>query len=129
MDSVIAKHPPNDGREWDCCCARCGSSVLDIDCDQCDDGYVDHDCGEDCCCCADPEPNVVCDCCGGDTVSHVCCSDADWCQAHPAKGRENVKRGAIEWFTFDEPENDHETGIDPARYDAEHVIHPEGDEV
>lgn len=28
-------------------------------------GYSHHDCGDDCCCCADPEDNVVCDVCDG----------------------------------------------------------------
>lgn len=26
-EAVIAPYPPNDGREWDCQCARCGSTV------------------------------------------------------------------------------------------------------
>ena len=37
-----------------------------IDCWNCDEnGFVDHDCGEDSCCCLDPEPNVRCDICKG----------------------------------------------------------------
>lgn len=28
--------------------------------------FVDHDCGEDCCVCLDPEPNVLCDTCMGE---------------------------------------------------------------
>lgn len=36
------------------------------DCYNCDEGYSHHDCGEDCCCCLDPEDNVVCDICDGD---------------------------------------------------------------
>ena len=36
-----------------------------IECWNCEDGYSDHDCGDDCCCCADPEPNVRCDICRG----------------------------------------------------------------
>lgn len=35
------------------------------DCYNCEEGYSDHDCGEDTCCCLNPEPNVVCDVCDG----------------------------------------------------------------
>ena len=34
-------------------------------CEQCGgDGVYGHDCGEDCCCCLDPEENEPCDLCG-----------------------------------------------------------------
>ncbi len=37
-----------------------------VTCYNCEDGLTaDHDCGEDCCACADPEPNVFCDVCDG----------------------------------------------------------------
>ncbi len=37
-----------------------------IDCWNCGgEGYSDHDCGEDTCCCLHPEDNVVCDICHG----------------------------------------------------------------
>ena len=43
-----------------------GSDDEWVECWNCGgDGYADHDCGEDCCCCADPEPNVVCHVCHG----------------------------------------------------------------
>lgn len=64
--SVIAKLPPNDGREWDCQCARCGSSCYEFD-----DGPI------------------------------RCMSSEDWCLSHPLALRTRVKRGSIEWFTFD----------------------------
>ncbi len=35
-------------------CPNCGGT-----------GYSHHDCGEDCCCCLDPDDNVVCDWCNG----------------------------------------------------------------
>jgi hypothetical protein len=34
-------------------------------CGQCVDGYSGHDCGEDTCCCLEPEENMVCDTCNG----------------------------------------------------------------
>jgi hypothetical protein len=101
-ETVIAAHPPNDGREWDCQCARCGSSCYSEACEQCDgDGVYGHDCGEDCCCCFDPEDNEVCSLCDGDSHWMCCISSSEWCQAHPRPGREAVQRGAIEWFTFE----------------------------
>ena len=37
-----------------------------VSCYNCEDGLTgDHDCGEDCCACLDPEPNVLCDVCDG----------------------------------------------------------------
>ena len=47
-------------------CTRCGGELTWCDCYECDaDGYVDHDCGDDTCCCLNPEPNVTCDICDG----------------------------------------------------------------
>lgn len=40
-------------------------------CEQCEDGYSYHDCGEDSCCCLNPEPNVVCDTCNGKGGWHI----------------------------------------------------------
>lgn len=102
---AIADHPPDEmykqGVEIDCQCARCGSSVFSEHCDQCEDGYSGHDCGEDCCCCAFPEDNIPCDYCRGRGVWHRCMSSPDWCNANPMPGRENVERGQIEWFTIE----------------------------
>lgn len=92
MDTVIADHPPQDGRLWDCQCARCGSSCGYVDCYECGgDGYVE----DDDCCCADTVECRVCDGRGG---WPTCGSDEDWCNDHPAPGREAVEHGAIEWF-------------------------------
>ena len=57
-------------------CPHCGSSVSWVDCENCDDGFSGHECGEDCCCCLDPEPNVVCYICNGDGGWYVCHSEA-----------------------------------------------------
>ncbi len=35
-------------------------------------GFSHHDCGEDCCVCLKPEPNVKCDICNGKGGWHVC---------------------------------------------------------
>lgn len=47
-----SKEEAQEGEWTDCW--NCGGS-----------GYSHHDCGEDCCACLDPEPNVPCDVCGG----------------------------------------------------------------
>ncbi len=97
-DAVIADFPPADGREWDCQCARCGSSVEFDPCEWCDGaGHFEEDYDE-----------IgfraiglrveACDECVGRGVRHYCVSDREWCEANPSPGREDVKRGAVEWF-------------------------------
>ena len=45
---------------------KCGFELDWAECYNCDeDGYSYHDCGEDCCCCLNPENNVECDICDG----------------------------------------------------------------
>jgi hypothetical protein len=51
---------------------ECGTELEWRDCYNCEDGYSDHDCGEDCCCCRNPEPNVECDICDGDSGWLAC---------------------------------------------------------
>ena len=99
-ETMIADHPPNDGREWDCQCARCGSSTGTEDCSNCIEGYSHHNCGEDSCGHAD-DPynyNVRCDWCRGRGFYRFCLSGEEWCNAHPMNGREEIRHGAIEWF-------------------------------
>jgi hypothetical protein len=98
-ETVIAAVPPNDGREWENQCARCGSSVMHVECEQCGcEGVDGHDCGEDTCCCLCPEENVVCDICGGVGGWFVCMSSEEFCEANPLPGRESIGRGQIEWY-------------------------------
>ncbi len=49
------------------CCPRCRCcEVVTDECEMCSgEGYVDHDCGEDTCCCLDPDNNVPCGYCHG----------------------------------------------------------------
>lgn len=45
-------------------CASCDDEKEWVDCWNCGgEGMSDHDCGEDCCCCLNPEDNVPCDVC------------------------------------------------------------------
>lgn len=54
-------------------CKRAGHWVEHTGCWQCaGEGVTDHDCGEDCCCCLNPEPNVTCDICDGDGGYEIC---------------------------------------------------------
>ncbi len=103
--NLIADHPSSEmyasGLEIDLQCARCGSSVDTEPCDECEDGFDGHDCGEDCCMCLYPDENVLCQYCRGAGVFHRCLSSSAWCEANPLPGREAVERGTIEWFTVE----------------------------
>lgn len=59
-------------------CANCGNEKDWRDCYNCEEGYSYHDCGEDCCCCLDPEPNVRCDICHGKEGWYQCFSCHPW---------------------------------------------------
>ena len=99
IKTVIGPHPPYDGQQWDCQCARCGSSLTFEDCEGCGgDGLYGHDCGEDSCCCLNPEDNVPCDICRGEGAFPVCMSSPYWCDANPLPGREKVAGRTPEWF-------------------------------
>lgn len=56
-------------------CPDCGSSRSWVHCEHCEEGFSEHDCGEDCCACADPVPNVRCDICNGKCGWWVCESE------------------------------------------------------
>lgn len=47
-------------------CKRCNCcDLVWQECRDCEDGLSGHDCGEDVCCCLDPDDNMICDTCGG----------------------------------------------------------------
>lgn len=98
---MIQDYPPSPslpGENYECQCARCGSSCDWQRCEECEDGYDGHDCGEDCCMCLYPEENVLCQICRGHEGWYVCLSSPEWCKANPLPGREGIERGEIEWF-------------------------------
>ena len=99
-EPLISKREPPyiKGIYWECQCARCGSSCDWQECYNCEDGASHHDCGDDCCCCLDPLPNVRCEVCNGNGGWWRCLSDYDWCNNNPMPGREDTKRGMFEWF-------------------------------
>ena len=106
--------PKNDGRMWETQCARCGSSACWEECEYCcGEGFVGHDCGDDCCVCIDPEDNIPCPCCRGRGGWWTCVSGREYCDANPLPGREGVKRGVIEWFALPSRGSSGPGGIDP----------------
>lgn len=100
---VIGDKPPNDGREWECQCARCGSSVEWERCGSCGgDGITGPgELYEQDPLWYSPEDYENCHQCDGESSWAFCCSGAEWCEANPIPGREAIKRGEIEWFTFE----------------------------
>ena len=94
---IIQPLPPNDGKEYDCQCGRCGSSCDSDACETCGgDGWIfadywddDEDVEDECRKCHD---------CFGNSVTYRCMSSREWCEKNPMPGREDVKRGQIEWF-------------------------------
>ena len=98
----IGQHP-NDGREYDCQCARCGSSLMFDECESCGgEGTAGHDCGEDCCACLHPEENIDCDYCNGEGhYPHCLSASSGWCRANPKPGRENIEPSTPEWYAVE----------------------------
>lgn len=94
--TVVAPRPPSDGQEWECQCARCGSSCDWESCCECDDGYeFDYDNEY-------PAEHTKCHDCNGYGGWWTCLSSSEFCNGNPVEGREQVKRGQIEWFTIKE---------------------------
>lgn len=101
-ETFIGDSQPDHNHQWDAQCARCGSTLDWQECESCGGHGVDgHDCGEDCCCCLDPDDNIPCDICGGRGGWWQCFSSREWCEANPLKGREQVDRATPEWYRAD----------------------------
>ncbi len=104
---IIAERPPPEmyatREDIDCQCARCGSSCDFVDCYNCDDGDCGSDCIDDLChggeCIHGDSGQIICDICRGHGGWQSCLSSPEWCKANPLPGREEIERGAIEWFT------------------------------
>ena len=62
---MVSNYPP--GSENDPNAPWNQKDSVMVDCDECDGtGLLEHDCGEDVCCCSNPEPNVDCPHCEGE---------------------------------------------------------------
>lgn len=89
---------PRDGRYWENQCARCGSSLIFHDCDNCGgEGWIEDDDWQ-----ADEGDGHDCDWCFGEGGHWACCSSVEYCEGNPITDRADVKRGTVEWFTFDQ---------------------------
>lgn len=65
-------------------CPRCGGEMEWLRCENCGgEGLDGHECGEDCCACAEPEENVECGWCDGRGGSFVCGNKREWCESRP----------------------------------------------
>jgi hypothetical protein len=101
--NAIADHPTDEmyatGLEIDCQCARCGSSCYWEDCSNgCEDGYLNR--YEEDPLWYDNDYDQLCEICCGRGGWQLCDSGHEWCQANPLPGQEDIRRGAIEWFTI-----------------------------
>jgi len=96
---IIGKHP-NDGKAWDCQCARCGSSLDWESCDHCggEGGRGWDDLQFEDPFWYDENDFIPCDICEGEGGWWLCLSGEKWCDENPLPGREDVKRSTPEWF-------------------------------
>lgn len=103
MKTHIGRRPPNDGGEWECQCARCGSSVEFDSCNRCGgDGWTAiGELYEEDPLWYDVDDIRPCYDCGGECGWYFCISSTEYCEAHPLPGREQTPRGTIEWFKLE----------------------------
>ncbi len=94
--TIIADNPPSDGKQYDCQCARCGSSVDFEPCGACGgDGQTQPgELYEEDPLWYDMDSTAPCHQCGGQGSL----SSPEYCESHPLPGREAIKRDSIEWF-------------------------------
>lgn len=96
----IGGRQPDHYRDWECQCARCGSTLDFEPCTRCGgQGYLENGQDED----GQWEDDDRCEECLGRATFPVCMSGDEYCQANPIKGRESIQRNTPEWFTFDPP--------------------------
>jgi hypothetical protein len=93
-------NPPQDGRRWECQCARCGSSVEWNHCGACGGEGITGpgELYEEDPLWYDMDDYAPCAHCNGDASWGICLSSPEWCEANPIPGREDVQRGTVEWF-------------------------------
>jgi hypothetical protein len=107
LDRLVGPDHPHDGRDWECQCARCGSTLEWESCEACggegitgpgelyeqDPLWYDED---------DYEP---CHQCNGEASWPICVSTPEWCEANPMPGREKTPRHTPEWFVVNHRHN------------------------
>ena len=86
-ETFIGTHP-RDGREYDCQCARCGSTLTFETCAECaGDGYIEDD-----------DDATTCITCDGKGSWPLCISSEEFCEANPLPRRIAMRRSTPEWF-------------------------------
>lgn len=100
MSNVIAENPPNDGRRWECHCARCASSMEFEDCGSCGGEGITGpgELHEQDPLWYDEGDYEICHQCGGAGGWLLCMARAEWCNRHPLPGRIEIASSTTEWF-------------------------------
>lgn len=99
-DTHIGMDHPQDGRNWDCQCARCGSTLVWESCERCGGEGITGpgELYEEDPLWYDPDDYEACHECGGEGSWPHCISSPEWCEANPIVGREGIARNTPEWF-------------------------------
>ena len=101
----IGRSHPRDGRQWDCQCARCGSSMDSESCGRCGgEGTTGPgELYEEDPLWYDPDDYAPCHECGGEGAWMLCISSHKYCINNPLPGRGKIPRHTPEWFTYEDP--------------------------
>jgi hypothetical protein len=79
-------------------CKHCHADAVWVECEDCGgSGYTHHDCGEDTCCCLNPEDNVECDTCDGEGGWYNCQNCDKWnctCEEYIQTSKEKLEVAA-----------------------------------
>ena len=90
--TCIQLHRPDYKNEWDCQCARCGSSLDWNECYACcGDGFIEDEFN------GESGYSNCCEC-DGEGFFSCCLSSWKWCKENPLPGRENQAGDVPEWF-------------------------------
>lgn len=99
-ETFIGNNPPNDGFEYDCQCARCGSSLAWEPCSACGGEGITApgELYEQDPLWYSPDDYHHCHQCGGEASFPICMSGFDWCLFNPNPGRIEIEPHTPEWF-------------------------------
>jgi hypothetical protein len=104
LGNVIGNIVPGD--DWECQCARCGSSIQFDPCASCGgDGWTEPgELYEQDPLWYDQNDTEACPDCDGEGSFAICISSRRWCQTHASVGRGKYPRHTVEWFHVGYPE-------------------------
>jgi len=93
-NGMISPHPPDDDRDYECRCARCGSETRPQRCEQCNGkGVSDFE---------DDGVETICYLCDGQGEFEQCMKTVEVCKANPLPGRSQINIGELEWLLITE---------------------------